>query len=76
MSPEVVKGDYYSYSCDIWSLGIILFELCLLKNLLFFLIGKKNIKSFILNGDFGELVEKNNLRNNYSERTCNLIKKY
>ena len=32
MSPEVLKGEEYSYSCDIWSLGIILNELCLLRN--------------------------------------------
>ena len=30
MSPEVLKGEEYSFSFDIWSLGIILYELCLL----------------------------------------------
>ena len=41
MSPEVIKEEYYSYSCDIWSLGIILLELCLLKNPLILLNDKK-----------------------------------
>lgn len=25
MAPEVIKGDPYSYLCDLWSAGVILF---------------------------------------------------
>ena len=32
MGPEVYMEVPYSYSCDIWSLGIILYELCFLEN--------------------------------------------
>ena len=73
MSPEVVNGDDYSYSCDIWSLGIILFELCLLKNPLIHLNDKNKIKSYILCGDFEVLIKK--IRKKYLERICNLIQK-
>ena len=27
MAPEVIKGDRYTFSADIWSLGCILYEL-------------------------------------------------
>ena len=72
MSPEVIKEEQYSYSCDIWSLGIILFELCLLKNPL---IEQKTIKEYILYGDFENLINEKNIRKDYSEKTCDLIKK-
>lgn len=77
MSPEVLNKEvyYYSYSCDIWSLGIILFELCLLENPLIHLKEEEKIKEFILNGDFGNLIIQKNIRQNFSEKTCDLIKK-
>lgn len=31
LSPEIVEGQPYSFKSDIWSLGIILYELCALK---------------------------------------------
>jgi len=31
ISPEIVKGQHYSFKTDIWSLGVILYELCCLK---------------------------------------------
>jgi serine/threonine protein kinase len=27
ISPEKVQGDYFSYSSDIWSLGVVFYEL-------------------------------------------------
>lgn len=26
MSPQILSRNYYSYKCDIWSIGIILYE--------------------------------------------------
>ena len=49
MSPEVIKKDVsYSFSCDIWSLGIILYELCTLENPLIHLLNERAIVNFIL----------------------------
>lgn len=31
ISPEIVKGNHYSFKTDIWSLGVILYEICCLK---------------------------------------------
>ena len=27
MSPQILKGDPFSYKCDVWSLGIIIYQL-------------------------------------------------
>ena len=73
MSPEVIQGEKYTYSCDIWSLGIILNELCLLWNPL------SNIKEIpllcktIIKGDVG--IVNRECQENYSKNTCDLIKK-
>lgn len=32
LSPEVCKGDEYNMKTDIWSLGIVLYEMCALKH--------------------------------------------
>ena len=31
LSPEIIKNQPYSFSSDIWSLGVLLYELCALK---------------------------------------------
>lgn len=31
ISPEIVENHPYSYKTDIWSLGVILYEMCALK---------------------------------------------
>lgn len=31
LSPEIVESKNYSFKTDIWSLGVILYELCTLK---------------------------------------------
>lgn len=31
ISPEILKGQHYSFKTDIWSLGVILYEMCCLK---------------------------------------------
>lgn len=27
MSPQILSKNYYTYKCDVWSMGIIVFEL-------------------------------------------------
>lgn len=31
LSPEIVQSNSYNYKTDIWSLGVLLYELCALK---------------------------------------------
>ena len=32
MSPEVCENKPYSYASDIWALGCVLYEMCMLKH--------------------------------------------
>jgi NIMA (never in mitosis gene a)-related kinase len=31
MSPEVIENKPYNYKSDIWSLGVVIYEICCLK---------------------------------------------
>jgi NIMA (never in mitosis gene a)-related kinase len=31
LSPEIIEGRPYSFKSDVWSLGVLLYELCALK---------------------------------------------
>lgn len=31
-SPEVAKNEFYNEKCDIWSLGVVIYDLCCFKN--------------------------------------------
>ena len=44
MSPEMLKGKPYSKKADIWSLGIILYEICTFKHPF---IENQSLNSFI-----------------------------
>jgi serine/threonine protein kinase len=67
ISPEIMKKEAYTYSTDIWSLGILIYELCLLEH-----PQKKyrlnNIK--YINGEIPELNDKD-----YSKDLSDLIKR-
>ena len=58
ISPEVLARKEYSYSCDIWSLGIILYELCLLKHPLSHIKEKPLLELIIKKGNFEKIYKK------------------
>lgn len=31
LSPEIINSQHYSFKTDIWSIGIVLYEMCALK---------------------------------------------
>ena len=68
MAPEVLQRKKYSFSCDIWSLGIVLFELCFLNHPLR-LIPSDQMTNY-LRGKFPKLKDKK-----YSEEISDLIEK-
>ena len=67
ISPEIEMGEDYTYSADIWSLGITIYELCLLQHpqAKYRLSHKK-----YLNGEFPKLNDKD-----YSPELSDLIEK-
>jgi serine/threonine protein kinase len=56
VAPEILKFEKYDISCDIWSLGVILYILCSGTPPFYSLTGKKmspGMENRILNAEFG-----------------------
>ena len=67
ISPEIKKGQEYTYSTDIWSLGVLTYELCLLDHpQTHYRLNKKKY----LNGEIPKLNDKD-----YSQELSDLIEK-
>ena len=66
LSPEIIEGNSYSFKTDIWSLGVILYELCALKPP----FGGNNLHFLALNIVKGKYAP---IPNCYSKEMRNLI---
>ena len=67
-SPEIINGEPYNYKTDIWSLGVVLYELCTLK-LPFDSNNIAQLSMKILRGNYDPIPFK------YSKEMHNIIKK-
>ena len=67
-SPEIINGEPYNYKTDIWSLGVVLYEMCTLK-LPFDSNNIAQLSMKILRGNFDPIPFK------YSKEMHNLVKK-
>ena len=67
ISPEIILGDPYSFPTDIWSLGVILYELCTLQ-LPFIGRSRGELNANIIRGRFAEF------KSDYSDDIKNLLK--
>ena len=67
ISPEVEAGEPYTFSTDIWSLGVVIYELCLLKHPQ---VKYKLSKMQFFSGEIPKLEDKD-----YSQELSNLIAK-
>ena len=67
-SPEIINGEPYNYKTDIWSLGVVLYELCTLK-LPFDSNNIAQLSMKILKGNYDPIPFK------YSKEMHNIIKK-
>ena len=67
-SPEIINGEPYNYKTDIWSLGVVLYEMCNLK-LPFDSNNIAQLSMKILRGNFEPIPFK------YSKDMHNLVKK-
>ena len=66
-SPEIINGEPYNYKTDIWSLGVVLYEMCCLK-LPFESNNIAQLSIKILRGKYDPIP------NRYSKNMANLIK--
>ena len=66
-SPEIINGELYNYKTDIWSLGVVLYEMCCLK-LPFESNNIAQLSIKIMKGKYDPIPNK------YSRNMANLIK--
>ena len=66
-SPEIINGEPYNYKTDIWSLGVVLYEMCCLK-LPFESNNIAQLSIKIMKGKYDPIPNK------YSKNMANLIK--
>ena len=67
-SPEIINGEPYDYKTDIWSLGVVLYEMCCLK-LPFEANNIAQLSIKIMKGNFAPIPSK------YSKNMSDLIKR-
>ena len=66
-APEIWKEQPYDYKCDIWSIGVILYELCTLK----VPFRGTNLKDLVKNINLGKY---NKINSSYSKELSDLLK--
>jgi serine/threonine protein kinase len=66
-SPEIINGEPYNYKTDIWSLGVVLYEMCCLK-LPFESNNIAQLSIKIMKGKYDSIPSR------YSKNMANLIK--
>ena len=69
MPPEVMSGKGYSFEADVYSFGIILYEICSLN------VAFNNIRKYPDRKEFNRLVIEQNMRPNLNDITCPLTTK-
>jgi NIMA (never in mitosis gene a)-related kinase len=67
LSPEIVKNSPYSFKTDVWSLGVLLYQMCALK-MPFDADSLPNLSKKILKAEYKDIP------NNYSDNLKNLIR--
>jgi len=67
MSPEIIQSHPYTVSTDVWSLGVVLYELCALKPP-FTAKNQYDLRILVLKGDYHQIPE------NFSKGMRDLVK--